>query len=221
MFDENAVTLHEIMENLSKFFSVMELTREQQQYGFFLAGLNNKNTSNLAEHHYLVTMMGWVLCEYINSNELLIDSDAVIRMCLIHDVGELFGGDISAPLSRKSPELKTHARALEAANLDMITSFLPPRVQALLKTLHARAETRDTDEAVVSKFVDLLEMHYFLEHRSITSPQKDAFYANYIHPLLQKIIDVRIRKKLETFLVDVDQYINNKGFQVGNWVTEE
>ncbi len=199
----------------------MEVAREQQQYGFFLAGLNNKNTSNLAEHHYLVTMMGWILCEYINSDESLINTDAVIRMCLIHDLGELFGGDVSAPLSQRYPDLKTHARAFETANLDMITSFLPPQIQLRLKMFHANAGLKDTDEAIVSKFVDLLEMHYFLEHRSIVSPQKDAFYAKYIHPLLQEIIDVRIREKLETFLGDVDRYINNKGFQAGHWVTEE
>lgn len=208
------------MRNLAKFFSVMEMTREQQQYGFFIAGLNNKNTSNLAEHHYLVTMIGWMLCEYINEGEHLVNTDEVVRMCIVHDIGELFGGDIAAPLSRKRPDMKVHARALEAANLDIVTSLLSSRMKDTVKSIHAKSEAKQTDEAIIAKLADLIETHFFLEHRSIDSAQKEPFYQNHIKPLASSAGNPQVRAKLEEFLTGFEEYVKDKGFTAGNWVME-
>ena len=54
------------MDNPVKFFSLLEVLREQPQYGYFLIGIKVEETSNLAEHHYLVAMIGRMLAEYIN-----------------------------------------------------------------------------------------------------------------------------------------------------------
>src|SRR3989339_677573 len=71
------------MHNLPKFISILQITREQVQYGYLLAGVNRHETSNLAEHHYLVTMLGWMLCEYLNEDGgLLVDANKVMRRCL-------------------------------------------------------------------------------------------------------------------------------------------
>lgn len=208
------------MHSLAKFFSVLEMTREQQQYGFFIAGLNNKNTSNLAEHHYLSAMIGWLLAEYINEAEQLVNADEILRMCLVHDIGELFGGDIAAPLSRKRPDMKVHARALEAANLDIITSLLSPRLNEVVKAIHAKAEAKQTDEAIVAKLADLIETHFFLEHRAINSAQKEPFYQNHIKPLASSAGSPKVRAKLEEFLVGFEEHVKDKGFTAGNWVME-
>ncbi len=206
------------IRDLAKFFSVLELTREQQQYGFFLAGLNNRTTSNLAEHHYLVTMVAWMLCEYINDGEHLINTDEVIRMSLVHDIGELFCGDLAAPLSRKRPDMKAHARALEDANLDIVTSLLSPRIKETVRGIHAKAEAKTSDEAIVAKLADLIETHFFLEHRSIDSTQKEPFYQNHIKPLAASAGNPKVRAKLEEFLAGFEEHVKDKGFTAGDWV---
>lgn len=208
------------MKDLAKFFAVLEMTREQQQYGFFIAGLNNKNTSNLAEHHYLVTMIGWMLCEYINDGERILNTDEVIRMSLVHDIGELFGGDIAAPLSRKRPDLKTHARAIEEVNLDIVTSLLAPRMKEIVKGIHAKAQAKTSDEAIVAKLADLIETHFFLEHRGNESEQREPFYQNHIKPLAASAGNPKVRVKLEEFLLGFETHVKGKGFTAGNWVME-
>jgi len=47
------------MDNLTKLFKLVELTRFQPQYGYALAGIPKEELSNLAEHHYLVTFIAW------------------------------------------------------------------------------------------------------------------------------------------------------------------
>ena len=49
------------MKNLPNLFKLMELTRAQVQYGYLMSGMRKDQLSNLAEHHYLVTFIGWQL----------------------------------------------------------------------------------------------------------------------------------------------------------------
>ena len=134
------------MHNLPKFISILQITREQVQYGYLLAGVNRHETSNLAEHHYLVTMLGWMLCEYLNEDGgLLVDANKVMRLCLIHDLGELFGGDMAAPLSRKRPDIKAHAQAFERGNMEILLSFLDGGVSETLHTLWEEFEEKKKD----------------------------------------------------------------------------
>ena len=40
------------MKHLTNLFKLMELTRSQPQYGYALAGIQQDELSNLAEHHF-------------------------------------------------------------------------------------------------------------------------------------------------------------------------
>ncbi len=208
------------MKNLSKFISILDLTREQVQYGYFLAGVNRHETSNLAEHHYLVTMIGWLLCETINQSEPLIDTDRVIKMCLVHDLGELFGGDMAAPLSRKRPDIKKYARAFEHGNFEILLSFLEPDLSKKIGDYWQTSEQLSTDEAIVAKIADMMETHFFLEHRSIQHEQKDAFYSDHIRPMSAKLSNEKIRQHVDTFFEGFESAVKNKGFTPSKWVLE-
>ncbi len=176
------------MYNLPKFISILELTREQVQYGYFLAGVNRHETSNLAKHHYLVTMLSWMLCEYVNKKGgILVDADKVVRLCLMHDLGEIFDGDMAAPLSRKHPDIKAHARAFERGNMEILLSFLTESISSKLSALWEEFEAKKTDEAIIAKIADLMETHFFLEHRNIQHEQKNIFYRDHILPLAEAL----------------------------------
>lgn len=209
-----------LMKGISKFISMIELAREQVQYGYFLAGVTRQETSNLAEHHYLVTIIAWMLCEYINREEKFINTDEVIKMCLVHDLGELFGGDMSAPLARKWPDLKQHALAFEQGNFNILMSLLDPAIACTVKDLWTKESEHATDEAVVAKIADLMETHFFLEHRGIQNEQKDGFYLNHIRPLVEKIIHEQIRARANEFFDDFEANIKNKGFTPSQWIME-
>lgn len=211
--------LHSLhMKNLAKLLAVLQITREQPQYGYFLSGVRAHETSNLAEHHYLVSMIAWLLCENINEDEQLVDADAVMKMCMLHDLGELFGGDLSAPLSRKKPEMKVHARALEAMNFGFLTAFLTPKVQAKITAIYERAENKDTDEGVIVKFADMIECQFFLDHVGSKSGHRPDFYANHVKALIEKITNEKVKAKMLDFAEGFEADVWGQGARAGDFI---
>ncbi len=63
----------------------------------------NARSGNLAEHHYLVAMIGWQLATLVTKKGANIDADKVLHFCLLHDLGELFGGDIGMYYAKANP----------------------------------------------------------------------------------------------------------------------
>lgn len=174
----------------------------------------------MAEHHYLVTMIAWLLCEYVNDGGRLLNTEEVIRMSLVHDLGEIFGGDMAAPLSRKRPDMKTHAKAIEDANMHILTTWLSESMREQFLRLQKAAEDKTTDEAWVAKLADMMETHYFLEHRSIQIEQKTYFYVNHIRPLADKVQNPQVRARLHDFLAGFEEFVKDRGFIAGNFIIE-
>ncbi len=102
---------------------------------------------SVAEHSWRTALMALLL-----KSELAdVDMDRVTEMCLIHDLGECFTGDIPT-------FLKTSAdRAAEDGLLNEWLSSLPEEVSAELTALFAEMEAQQTKEAKVFKALDKLE----------------------------------------------------------------
>ena len=80
-----------------------------------------------------------------------LDMDKVVNMCLIHDLGECFTGDIPA-------FVKTDAdRAAEDALLDQWVNSLPDELSADIAALYDEMNAQETAEAKVYKALDKLE----------------------------------------------------------------
>jgi putative hydrolase of HD superfamily len=77
--------------------------------------------------------------------------DKVVNMCLIHDLGECFTGDIPT-------FVKTDAdRAAEDALLDQWVKSLPDELSADIAALYDEMNAQETAEAKVYKALDKLE----------------------------------------------------------------
>lgn len=79
------------------------------------------------------------------------DMDKVMRMCLIHDLGECFTGDI--PTFDKTDE----DRANEDELLGKWVSELPHELSEEMSSLYAEMEAQQTLEAKIYKAFDKLE----------------------------------------------------------------
>ena len=75
----------------------------------------------------------------------------VVDMCLIHDLGECFTGDIPAFVKTDSD------RAVEDSLLEQWVSSLPEEISADLKSLYLEMEAQETKEAKIFKAMDKLE----------------------------------------------------------------
>ncbi len=102
---------------------------------------------SVAEHCWMMTMMAFLM-----KNEFPeVDMDKVIRMCIIHDLGECFTGDI--PTFEKTDEDEN----IEKAFLSKWVASLPETTSKEMKELYEEMEERKTPEAKVYKAIDSLE----------------------------------------------------------------
>ena len=104
-------------------------------------------TESVAEHSWRVSLMALLLRREFPD----VNIDRVVDMCLIHDLGECFTGDIPTFIKTDSD------RSVEDSLLDQWVSSLPKEVSAELKSLYAEMEAQETKESKIYKALDKLE----------------------------------------------------------------
>ena len=102
---------------------------------------------SVAEHSWRIALMAFFLRDEFPEA----DMDKVIRMCLIHDLGECFTGDIPSFLKSGGDEEREHSA------LETWVASLPAPYSVELKTLYAEMDALETDEARLYKALDKLE----------------------------------------------------------------
>ena len=102
---------------------------------------------SVAEHCWMMTLMAY----FVRDEFPEADMDKVIRMCLIHDLGECFTGDIPTFLKSASDEKKE-----DTALFDWVAS-LPAPYNTELAALYTEMGALQTDEAKLYKALDKLE----------------------------------------------------------------
>lgn len=102
---------------------------------------------SVAEHCWRLSLMAMLLTEEFPEA----DMDRVIRMCLIHDLGEAFTGDI--PTFEKTD---AHTRREEKMLTEWVDEF-PEAEREHWRALYAEMEARETVEAKIYKALDKLE----------------------------------------------------------------
>ena len=103
----------------------------------------------MADHSWRLALMAMLLDEVPEYQNL--DMNRVIRMCLIHDLGEAFTGDI--PTFEKTAQNET---AEEDLYLNWVNSFPSPEKEEWLSLLQEMIELK-TPEAKLYKALDKLE----------------------------------------------------------------
>ena len=104
-------------------------------------------TESVAEHSWRMSLMASLLRHEFPD----LDMDKVVNMCLIHNLGECFTGDIPT-------FVKTDAdRAAEDALLDQWVKSLPDELSADFAALYDEMNAQETAEAKMYKALDKLE----------------------------------------------------------------
>ena len=109
----------------------------------------DNRAESVADHSWRIALMAMLLCGEEEFRDL--DRDKVVRMCLIHDLGEAFTGDIPT-------FLKNDADALEEDNIfrRWVKGFPEPQRSEWLALLN-EMDAVETREARTYKALDKLE----------------------------------------------------------------
>ena len=164
---------NKFMQHLSKLFKLLELTRSMPQYGYALGGIKKEELSDLAQHQYLVTFIAWQLARNLKHEGHELNTERVMELAMIHDLGELFGSDINYFYGRLNRKAKKAARQFEDENIKYLSIFFGPDrryFQGLAKELFEGK----TPEAVVAKMADYIEALSYKKYIGALSKKHDT-----------------------------------------------
>ena len=139
-----------------------------------------------AEHSWRLALMAMIFEDEFGG----LDHHRILKLCLVHDLGEAIGGDIPA-VAQKADAPKA---AEERKDLLELTSVLPPQVREEILALWDEYESNRTPEAQVVKGLDKLET--LIQHNQGLNPENAIDYRFNLdygrrytdaHPLLDQI----------------------------------
>lgn len=156
-----------------------------------------------AEHSWRLALLAGVMLEEFPE----LDSNKVFMMCLIHDLGEMYEGDISAITQPDSQEKYTEEyRAVKKA-----FSLLPPEAEERYMQIWQQYEEASTPEAMFVKALDKAET--ILQHNQGATPPdfcyefnleygKEYFRGNELLIQLREKLDAETRKQIPSMHLD-------------------
>lgn len=125
------------------FMGAMERLKDNTRHSWTSGG----RRESVAEHSWRLALMAYLMKDEYPD----LDMDKVIRMCLIHDMGEAVTGDI--PTFEKTEDHRTAERMA----LNNLLDTLPEPWPCELKTLFDEMEALETPEAKLYKSLDRME----------------------------------------------------------------
>lgn len=160
--------------------------------------LSGGRQESVAEHSWRAALFACLLEDEFPD----LDMAKVVKMCIFHDMGEAFTGDIPAFEKTRRHEDE------EARVLEEWVKSLPPPYQSSLAALFAEMEALETPEARLYKAIDKLEVVIQHDEASLSTWLPLEYEMNLTHgsaeiqfsPYLRQLkeaIDTETRRKIE------------------------
>jgi putative hydrolase of HD superfamily len=146
----------EELEGILTFLRSAERLKTVTRSGWTSAG----QPESVAEHTWRLCLMAMLL--YGRSDDL--DFAHLLKMCLVHDLGEAIGGDTPAPAQTET----TGKADRERADLLVLIQPLSPALQSEILGLWDEYESVGSREAAIAKGLDKLET--ILQHTQGRNP---------------------------------------------------
>ncbi|MFN8669153.1 MAG: HD domain-containing protein [Gemmatimonadaceae bacterium] len=173
---------HDELRQVLDFLRAAESLKTATRSGYTTAG----ERESVAEHTWRLCLMALVLRPGFPE----VDFAKLIRICIVHDLGEAIGGDVPAPEQAKRGASKA---ADERRDLETLVATLPPAQREEIVALWDEYEGGATPEARLAKGLDKLET--ILQHTQGANPRDFDYRFNLAygrqhtahHPLLAEL----------------------------------
>ncbi|MFO7897119.1 MAG: HD domain-containing protein [Candidatus Cloacimonadales bacterium] len=160
--------------------------------GWLQAGLKSSACESVADHSFASAILAWLIAqEYLPQ----LDSNKIIKLALLHEIGEIYGGDITP-----NDQIGQHEKfLLEFASMQQVLSKLPNANYWC--GLWEEFEKGKTAEARFVKQIDKLEMalqaYIYQESNQL---QVDGFYAS-----AEKVLEDEELKKIFQEIIEQNE----------------
>lgn len=113
---------------------------------------------SVAEHSFFTAYITAILCHLLKEQEEKIDTAKAVSMALVHDVEEMFSGDILSPFKHYSPEVTSAIRKVSVEVIEGAFKGLPTSLKEHFISLWTEEGEGKGIEAQVVKMADRLSL---------------------------------------------------------------
>ncbi len=180
------------LEGLLEFLRAAEKLKDTERYAWTSRG----RRESVAEHTWRLCLMALLVADEYPQ----LDFERLLKLCIVHDLGEAIGGDVPAPEQQDTPDKSERERR----DLERLTRPLPSHLRDRLRGLWEEYEAGRTAEARLAKALDKLET--ILQHTQGRNPPDFDYRYNldYGHRytsddplilLLREVLDVETERR--------------------------
>ncbi len=157
---------------------------------------SNRRVESVAEHSWRISLMAYILKSEFKD----VDMDRVVDMCLIHDLGECFTGDIPTFVKTDMD------RKVEDNLLNNWVKALPEELGKDMSELYKEMAAQETKESRIYKALDKLEALIQHNESPIDTWSENEYelnktyafdavaFSDWLTELRKEILDETIRK---------------------------
>ena len=162
---------------------------------------SNRRTESVAEHSWRISLMAYMLKSEFKD----VDMDRVVNMCLIHDLGECFTGDIPAFVKTDMD------RKVEDSLLNNWVRSLPEELGNDMSDLYEEMEAQETKESKIYKALDKLEALIQHNESPIDTWSENEFELNKTYAFDTVVFSDWLTELRKEILSDTIRKIDNEG----------
>ncbi len=138
--------------NLLDFVREVRRLKEVKRKGWTLRGV--RNPESVADHSFMLAILA-----YVYSRKLGLDSEKATKMALIHDICEVYTGDIATRMREDEQEVGNEEKVKrEREGMEKLISLLPGEISEEIRLLWEEFLSCKTREAKLVKDLDRVEM---------------------------------------------------------------
>lgn len=140
------------LKKILKVFLTLQWTKELPRQGFIAMGFKRNEADSVAAHSFSTSLLAYFLAKQLKKEGVKIDCDKVLKMGLVHDIGETIVGDVGTFVKGMA---KGVFKNIEEEGVKALVSGLDSKDEII--KLVEEYNGRETLEARVVKVADNLD----------------------------------------------------------------
>ena len=113
---------------------------------------------SVAEHSFFTAYIVAILCGLLEKNGEPVSKEKALQMALVHDMEEMFSGDIVTPFKHYSPEVASAIQKVNEELIEKVFDDLPDNLANKFVALWKEEGQGETIEAQAVKVADKLSL---------------------------------------------------------------
>lgn len=142
----------EDLKKILKVFLTLQWTKELPRQGFIAMGFKRNEADSVAAHSFSTALLSYFLAVRLKKEGEKIDPDKVLKMALVHDIGETIVGDVGTFVKGMAGGVFKH---IEEEGVKVLVDGLDSKDE--ITSLVEEYNKRESMEARVVKVADNLD----------------------------------------------------------------